>query len=288
VLTAPDRLHGVPGEFDVVRCRACGLMRTSPRPTPDTIGRYYPPEYGPHAPPATARFAGARRSIRRRIVALADRRSTRAPALPPGRLLEIGCGAGAYLRQMRDAGWDVTGLDASPEAGDLARAHGLEVIAGRLEEAPDPAEPFDLVVGWMALEHLHDPALALRRLHDWTRPGGRLALSTPDAGGLLFRTFGQDWYCLQVPTHLHHFTPGTLGRLLGQNGWAVERTFHHRTLDDVFTSTRMRLERTRPGWPFIRLLPAAGGRAHYLAFPAAMVAAAAGQTGRMTVWARRA
>src|SRR5436190_7312462 len=51
VLVARDRLHGRPGEFRVVRCRACGLMRTNPRPTAASIGRYYPDEYGPfHVP----------------------------------------------------------------------------------------------------------------------------------------------------------------------------------------------------------------------------------------------
>ena len=49
VLSGVDMLHGVPGEYRVIRCRQCGLMRTDPRPTPDTIGLYYPSHYGPHA-----------------------------------------------------------------------------------------------------------------------------------------------------------------------------------------------------------------------------------------------
>ncbi|MEJ7619026.1 MAG: hypothetical protein WKF30_19070 [Pyrinomonadaceae bacterium] len=43
-----DRLHDLPGIFQVVKCRACGLMRTNPRPTPETIGFYYPENYGPY------------------------------------------------------------------------------------------------------------------------------------------------------------------------------------------------------------------------------------------------
>jgi hypothetical protein len=47
VLQAIDELHGLPGRFSVVRCRSCKLMRTSPRPTLESIGQYYPDPYGP-------------------------------------------------------------------------------------------------------------------------------------------------------------------------------------------------------------------------------------------------
>ena len=48
VLAGRDRLHGLPGRFQVVRCRSCGLMRTNPRPSPGTIGFYYPEDYHPY------------------------------------------------------------------------------------------------------------------------------------------------------------------------------------------------------------------------------------------------
>ena len=46
VLTGHDLLHNLPGEFTVVKCRSCGLMRTNPRPTQETISFYYPDRYG--------------------------------------------------------------------------------------------------------------------------------------------------------------------------------------------------------------------------------------------------
>ncbi|MCG7928200.1 MAG: class I SAM-dependent methyltransferase, partial [Candidatus Thiodiazotropha taylori] len=47
VLTGHDRINNLPGEFDVVRCGNCGLLRTDPRPTPTSIGFYYPDDYSP-------------------------------------------------------------------------------------------------------------------------------------------------------------------------------------------------------------------------------------------------
>ena len=47
-LRSRDRVNGLPGEFQIVKCRGCGLLRTNPRPTPETIGYYYPESYAPY------------------------------------------------------------------------------------------------------------------------------------------------------------------------------------------------------------------------------------------------
>ena len=44
--------HGPGMRFAIVRCRHCGLAYTNPRPTPDTIGHFYPNNYAPHRPPS--------------------------------------------------------------------------------------------------------------------------------------------------------------------------------------------------------------------------------------------
>jgi hypothetical protein len=46
ILVARDRLHALPGNFRIVRCRTCGLMRTNPRPTLDAMESYYPEHEG--------------------------------------------------------------------------------------------------------------------------------------------------------------------------------------------------------------------------------------------------
>src|SRR5436309_1597849 len=97
VLTGRDRLLKLPGEFPVVRCAYCGLMRTDPRPTPQTIGYYYPEDYSPYQVRAHRRL-----TIRDRFAARVHRlvNAWRIPALRPGRLFEFGCGPGGYLRWM--------------------------------------------------------------------------------------------------------------------------------------------------------------------------------------------
>src|SRR5690606_8791668 len=201
VLRGRDLILGLPGEYPLVRCRTCGLLRTNPRPTPESIGMYYPESYGPYQGTRVADAGAAepaRRSWKSRMAAaLYDSRAQALPAdLEPGRMLEIGCASGSFLHRMAAKGWEVEGIEYSPTAGEAARALGYPVHIGPLEEAPDPSRPFDLIVGWMVLEHLHAPVHALRRLRGWARDDARLVVSVPNVASLPFRLFGSRFYSL--------------------------------------------------------------------------------------------
>lgn len=294
VLAGRDRLHGLPGRFQVVRCRSCGLMRTNPRPSPGTIGFYYPEDYHPYRNTRVAGPSGRLGALKARIKPLARRffefNGTRLPPLAPGRMIEIGCASGGFMHQMAQQGWDVSGIEFSAAAAGHARDLGYPVHTGPIESAPDPSVPVDLVVGWMVLEHLHGPVEALRRLHRWTRPNGWLVLSVPNAASLEFRLFKDRWYALSLPTHLYHFTPGTLQRVLNAGGWRMERIFHQRLMGNAAGSLGYLLEDRRmlPALArWLRKFPEKSGLHQYALFPLACLAALTGQTGRMTVWARR-
>lgn len=288
VIEGFDRLHGIPGRFEVLRCRACGTLRTDPRPTPGTIGAYYPAEYGPYREPGAVRAQP--NGLKRLLHRLADTRANAVPDLAPGHMLEIGCAAGGFLRTMAGRGWQVEGIEFSPEAAASARALGFPVQAGSLDDAAPPDRPLDLVVGWMVLEHLHDPVAALAKLASWTRPGGWIALSVPNAGSLERRIFGDAWYALQLPTHLTHFTPDSLGRAFAASGWRLDRILHQRVLTNALVSLGYRMADRNPGSRLARKLqatPTAGFALHLALNPLARLLAALGQTGRMTAWAQK-
>jgi SAM-dependent methyltransferase len=259
------------------------------------MASYYPEGYGPHRSAATRQASVSQRSPLRRAAGslvwrLADSRAESLPPLPAGRLLEVGCGSGTFLRRMASAGWQVEGIESSPAAAAEARAQGLTVHTGRIELAPEPAQPFDLCVAWMAVEHLHDPVAALEKLSAWTRPGGWLALSVPDAGALEAAVFGSAWYALDLPRHLYHFTRRTLTRLLARTGWRVERIISQRNAMNLVASIGYVLEdlgAAPAAAAWLKNAPEREGRLPLVVFPLAFLLAAAGQTGRVTVWARR-
>lgn len=291
VLTGRDLLHDLPGEFTVVKCHACSLMRTTPRPTPETIGFYYPDDYGPYLGTQVnqAKPASRIKELLKPLVKRVFNFNTQClPSLAPGRMLEVGCASGAFLHQMASQGWQVQGIEFSEKATQAAAQLGYRIHAGPLETAPPPDEPFDLIVGWMVLEHLHDPIGGLKKLREWAKPGAWLALSVPNARSLEFRLFKEKWYALQVPTHLHHFTPETISRVLRAGGWTLEKIHHQRVLSNLIASTGYMVRDkgyVRLGQKFIDF-PEQGGRWPYALYPIAWLLSVFGQTGRMTVWAR--
>jgi 2-polyprenyl-3-methyl-5-hydroxy-6-metoxy-1,4-benzoquinol methylase len=293
VITGRDRLHDLPGQFSVVRCRQCGLMRTSPRPSPETIGFYYPPDYGPYKGTIVATGV-SRNGWKAHFVqigkALFDTKAATLPKMPTGRLLEIGCASGSFLHVMAQRGWDVEGIEFSSDAAATARALGYQIETGAVETVEKPSDYFDLVIGWMVVEHLHDPIASLKKLARWTRAGGMLAISVPNAGSFEFGLFGARWYALQVPTHLFHYDPNTIRALLDASGWRITKIQHHRTIANLIASTGYWLfdhGYRRTGQTLINF-PERGGRlGAILLFPISFVLALFGQTGRMTIWAQR-
>jgi 2-polyprenyl-3-methyl-5-hydroxy-6-metoxy-1,4-benzoquinol methylase len=221
VLEAADPTPGGPGlRFAVVRCDECGLQFTSPRPDQSTIGRFYPAEYRPHH---RARVK-SRHNRRGRLSVLFGRVAERRgmPWHGEGRLLDFGCGGGAYLARMHRQGWTVAGVDASAEtAARASTAVGVPVLVGTLPHPELPPESFDVITMWGSLEHVHDPLAVLTAARRLLAPGGRLFVAVPNIDSTAFRWFGTAWFGLDLPRHLTHFTPATLRRMLERANFRV-------------------------------------------------------------------
>jgi len=288
-----DRIHDLPGEFLVVRCSKCGLMRTDPRPTADSIGYYYPDNYGPYNS-TKVKSKGVKKSragkYKHFIRQLFQFNTKRIPKMEPGNMLEIGCASGEFLHEMAQEGWNVTGIEFSQIAAENARNLGYPVYVGSVESSPEPEYKYELIVGWMVLEHLHDPVSALKKLERWMKPGGHLVISVPNAGSLESRVFGNAWYANHLPNHLYHFTTQTIRTMLSEAGWEVEKIYHQRILSSLIVSVGYVLLDKGVFKTFAKKLvdmPAKGNKWNYILFPTACFLALFGQTGRMTIWAKK-
>lgn len=293
-----DRLHNLPGEFWVVACSTCGLLRTNPRPTAASIGFYYPDDYGPYVMTRQSHsdHISAKQSLwkrfARRIIGDSDSFSHALPPhLEPGHALEIGCASGYYLEFLDKKGWQVQGIEFSPSAAAVAASRGYAVHVGPLESAPAPQNKFDLVVAWMVIEHLHSPKESLLRLFEWVQDDGWLVFSIPDNSYFGFKAFKSYEYGLHLPAHLTHFTPATIQSLLEVTGWKVERIITQRTLSSVAGTVgffmRDKLGIDNKLTKSLINHDVACLRLHRWLWPLTLVLAWFGQTGRITIWAKK-
>jgi 2-polyprenyl-3-methyl-5-hydroxy-6-metoxy-1,4-benzoquinol methylase len=145
-----------------------------------------------------------------------------------GRLLDVGCGTGNFLAQMRERGaWKVFGLDVNQKAVRYARQRlQIEAFCGTLTDAQYPSAFFDVVTLWNVLEHLHSPIRTLEEVRRVLRPGGALILSVPNSRSMDARLFGPHWIGLDPPRHLYTFDQRTLRLLLAQAGFRILEVGH--------------------------------------------------------------
>jgi len=264
--TVRDLALGVPGEFPLARCEGRGLLYQNPRVRVDQLGLAYPPGYGAHArEPELGRTvrrldAGGRWFLATRLgymhlrperVSAADRlrglgrRHKYLDLFPPwtgkGRLLDVGCASGKFLRQMGAVGWRLAGIEFDPEAAAKARAVTPDVFEGDPVDAPFAPGRFDLVTAFHVIEHLPEPLMALRRMVEWLAPGGLMIVEVPNAGGVGARMFGRYWSGLDFPRHLVHFTPATMGAMVARAGGRVECAAHRTKPRYLIRSLRLLL-----------------------------------------------
>lgn len=154
---ARDRLHGCTGVFTYVRCNRCGLVYMNPRIVPEDLGKVYPDDYGPHQVARRTERSG--RTLKAQLKRIPFAASLYAELSTRSRLLDVGCGAGAFLSLMQRAtGCTVCGVDNSQAAATAARqTYGIEVFHGTLPEAPFTNGSFDAITAWSFLEHTPNP-----------------------------------------------------------------------------------------------------------------------------------
>jgi 2-polyprenyl-3-methyl-5-hydroxy-6-metoxy-1,4-benzoquinol methylase len=228
--------------FEVARCGVCGLTVTTPQPTGAAMSAYYPAGY--YGSRGGKRFPAV---VERLQDALYARRARRLEALNgghPGRVLDVGCGRGLLLEQLRRRGWDVQGTELSEQSAAYPRdVLGIPVHVGDLADLAFPADHFDAVVMWHVLEHVPDPQVVLAEVARILKPGGIFLVAVPNFGSLEARLTRDKWFHLDVPRHLNHLTPGVLHRELAAAGLRVRRAAYFAPEYDFFSFVQSALNR---------------------------------------------
>lgn len=209
------------------RCTACGSLRDpvpySPAQRAELYGGrdYFVKD--PGAPPSANGYPGDYLADRRHIEQKFDRVLGHLERyVEPGRLLDVGAGPGFLLAVAERRGWEAVGIDVNPWAAAHAAAEtGVDVRCVELEDAGFAPGSFDAVTLMDVVEHVSDPAAMLEHVAELVRPGGAVAVLTPDAAAPVSRMLGRRWPEVTMPgEHPVVFSRRGLAAALARHGFA--------------------------------------------------------------------
>lgn len=200
---------------DFVQCRRCGLRYRLDLPTRgellqlyESFAREYYLQHDKSEIDETLNHSERLRAI--------------APFRKEGRILDVGCSTGGFLKAAREEGWEPYGVDFSPTVAQACQADGLKVFPGTLPEAQYPNEYFDVVRLWATLEHVRDPFLCLKESHRILKKGGLALFSVPNGDCLMFKLLGGK-YRYVCPEHLYYYSKRSLKALMARVGFGKFR-----------------------------------------------------------------
>ncbi|HVH40782.1 MAG TPA: class I SAM-dependent methyltransferase [Labilithrix sp.] len=211
--------------FTIGRCAGCGLVRTLGAGAGDAVT--YPAFDQRDTPVVRAMRLAVGQLLRERarLVESVTRDQPRGGGRR--RLLDVGCGSGAFPRLMSSRGFDAVGVEPY-SLGRPVEEPGLRLIRAPLEKVRSDLGAFDVITMWHVLEHVSSPRPTLESLRDHLRPDGVVVISVPNFESWQSRFFKGGWFHLDPPRHVTHFDRRTLKALFDESGFEIfeERTFH--------------------------------------------------------------
>lgn len=216
-------------EFGIVHCPKCTLRFTQDIPEADEIGAYYKAEsYISHTDTRQGLVSRLYHLVRN--ITLKNKRNLviGTTKKSQGRLLDVGCGTGAFLNTMKKSGWEVDGLEPDETASKIAlKNYGISTQNPQAIYTLTDGQ-YDAITMWHVLEHVHDLQGYVGRLKKLLKPEGVLFIAVPNYTSADAQKYGQHWAAYDVPRHLYHFSP--------------------RSMDVLMTSHQMRISKMKPMW----------------------------------------
>ena len=218
-------------KFDlrIAECSRCKLVFASPRLRAEESEKRYNAEYFWHeylpsvgAPDGRVDFDFIDQRHAPMLEFIARQAGGR------GRLLEVGTGAGLFLKAAERAGWEVAGIELSPDAAAFARDRlQLQIVQQAAETSPFERATFDAAVMFDVIEHLRDPLVVLAAVRRALKADGVLVIATPNLQTITRWVLGSDWASLSPAEHFYYFTERTLceaARAAGFRSARIERS----------------------------------------------------------------
>ncbi|MEE9118704.1 MAG: class I SAM-dependent methyltransferase [Calditrichia bacterium] len=233
-----------------MRCVKCGLVYRNPRPPEDELLSHFASDEvsGQHK---KAVWYDAKIKLFEKNLRKIEKLSSK------GRLLDVGCGYGTFLKMAADMGWRVSGVELSSSACKYAsETLGLNIFKGTLKNARFQDNYFDVVTLWGVLELLNNPSDELLEINRILKSGGLLVFRTRNVTfhlnvHLMFDNLARRLKIKPTVFQLYGFSAKTATRMLEKTGFnSIKVVNSELTTGDpyksgeIFTELGMKLIKT--------------------------------------------
>lgn len=200
----PDQRH-----FRIVRCQKCGLIYSNPILPPEQILALY----------RNSEFIEERQLLNMLADYVHEFRRV-LPAGPKGRLLEIGCSSGFFLKEMPALGFsECFGVDPSRSAVAQASPEmAAKIICDEFKPGLFPDNFFDVICFFQVFEHIVDPNALLDNVHRYLRPGGMLFAIHHNIRALMPTLLRSKSSTYDI-SHIYLWSHKTMAEILSKHGF---------------------------------------------------------------------
>lgn len=222
--------------FKLKECNSCGFKITENIEDEENIGRYYQSEnYISHSNTSKGLVNAVYHRVRNYMLGRKRRLVEKSAGIQKGNILDVGTGTGFFLNEMKEYGWQVTGIEKSDDAREFAKAEfKLDNLPSeelfKLEE-----KSFDVITLWHVLEHIHKISENMDAFFRLLKSNGKLIIAVPNHESYDAKHYGKFWAAYDVPRHIWHFAPSQMKQLGKKHGFKLN-ALHTMPFDSFYVS----------------------------------------------------
>lgn len=217
----PDRHYHIRGKYTLYKCKQCGLIFLNPMLTASELDKCYSETYYSYV----NFMKKDKRSWFKKLYDKITLEKMYTPGLPrKAKILDIGCGSGKWLYDMKQKGYIVSGCEVSETAAKTGKeTAGIDIFPGQLIDSNYKSKNFDYIRMHHSFEHIYNPNETLQEIKRILKDNGRLYIAVPNIDSWWGNIFKQYWYYLGAPIHVYNYSKNSLMKILEQNGFKVTK-----------------------------------------------------------------
>lgn len=222
-----DRYSESNKTFNLYRCINCGLISISPLPVQETLSNVTVD----HDVNPFFYFHNSHKEILDRLYSFFHpylvkwRIKQIEKTVGTGRLLDVGCGNGTFIYELKQRLWDVTGVESNSKKAVFAKnTLGLNVLPNMESLLMKYNNYYDMITFWHSFGSISDFKKTLNQASKLLHPDGFLLIALSNWRSLDFWFYKNYWSALDAPRRFHHFAPRQIKFLLSQSGLVLEKT----------------------------------------------------------------